>query len=484
MATSNTIYIIDNTDGTLSFAIQPRTIDGANGVQRNTDLTLYGNAAPSWGERFNENFMKLAENFAGPAKAGSGNTPQDEVDYGAIGRGVNSPVTGQLWYNKDTDNLYVYTTSNNFKLANNVATTQPANPTTGDLWYDNPSLKIWNGGSWVASSVDPFLPLEGGTLSGPLILHSTSPASSLEAAAKGYVDDNFVPLVGDVFKYGQLSIAHTTGEFGEGNTLNLFTLDPGANNGPVLHMRMYEDFFVEKTPGAAVYQPMIEMHTPNNEPSYAGAGFQPYTRLVTRPGAAWAIELDDDAGWGGAPGANTNSSLIVYQTDYLGLAGTMFFNGCPDRPNNKGLIVCPNAEIADIGAGGGYDKALATAEYVRYENALAKVHWVYQTVETFGALANTGGNWQAYPMAVHGVPSTATSILMEFEWDTAGALSQLDYRSGSTWKCVHQTTSGGITVQTMNEKHFPISNGIVEFKIDVGQEFSGGIIIRIKGWIG
>lgn len=102
------IYIVDSTDNSTNIAIQPRTIDGAGGVQANTDLTLYGNATPEWGERFNENFYRVLENFACAEKAGSPGVPQDENDIGITGFGINRPVQGQLWFNKTNDQMYVY----------------------------------------------------------------------------------------------------------------------------------------------------------------------------------------------------------------------------------------------------------------------------------------------------------------------------------------------------------------------------------------
>ncbi len=106
-----TIYTVDSTDGSATLIIQPRTINGTGGVLRKTDLTLYGNASPNWGERFNENFYRLIENFAvadktDPAVSGE---PKNESDLGIIGYGINAPIQGQLWYNKSDDRLYLQT---------------------------------------------------------------------------------------------------------------------------------------------------------------------------------------------------------------------------------------------------------------------------------------------------------------------------------------------------------------------------------------
>lgn len=110
-----TIYIIDNTAGDENdqFSIQPRTFNGPGGIQTSTDLTLYGNGAPDWGERFNENFYRLLENFACPEKIGvSPPEPQTEApaELGS-GYGINNPIRGQLWYNTTDQSMYVYTGS-------------------------------------------------------------------------------------------------------------------------------------------------------------------------------------------------------------------------------------------------------------------------------------------------------------------------------------------------------------------------------------
>lgn len=137
-----TVYFINSTDGDAqkSFSIQPRTFDGYNGIQQHTDLTLYGNAALTWGERFNENFYKLLENFSCAAKeSGDYNPytglpdydpnsdpilPKDsndlgvETGFGALSEfGINNPVQGQLWFNTTASKLYVCS-----EVVNGIAT--------------------------------------------------------------------------------------------------------------------------------------------------------------------------------------------------------------------------------------------------------------------------------------------------------------------------------------------------------------------------
>jgi hypothetical protein len=90
---------VKSTDGTLTINLQPRTVDGPGASQQHSDLHLYGNAAPQWGEKFNQNFLRLLENFACPDN-GSG-APAD----------VQVPVRGQLWFNTTINTMFVYTGS-------------------------------------------------------------------------------------------------------------------------------------------------------------------------------------------------------------------------------------------------------------------------------------------------------------------------------------------------------------------------------------
>lgn len=61
-----------------------------------------------------------------------------------------------------------------------VGPNPPGSPNTGDLWFNDSTgiLNVWNGTAWVPTYVDndPYLPLAGGTLTGPLVLSGNATA--------------------------------------------------------------------------------------------------------------------------------------------------------------------------------------------------------------------------------------------------------------------------------------------------------------------
>lgn len=113
-------YKINKTDGTLLAEIVDSSVD-----QVTTDLTLIGKNVAGYGEFFNENLVRLLENFA--------NTSEP-----------NSPITGQIWFDTATNRLKVYD-GNGFRIGSGpiVQGTAPRNVVQGDMWIDSLENRLY-----------------------------------------------------------------------------------------------------------------------------------------------------------------------------------------------------------------------------------------------------------------------------------------------------------------------------------------------------
>jgi len=134
-------YIINKTNGAQITIVQDGTIDNT------TDLTLVGKNYAGYGEAFNENFIKLLENFSNPTQP-------------------SKPLAGQIWYDSGKKKLRVYD-GTKFKTIGMIesGTAYPLTPLVGDLWYSQTDLKLkaWNGSRW--DSVGPATVAGGGLAS-------------------------------------------------------------------------------------------------------------------------------------------------------------------------------------------------------------------------------------------------------------------------------------------------------------------------------
>ena len=120
-------YKINNTFGTLLVTLPDGTIDTTT-----TDLALFGKSYAGFGEKLNENLVKLLENF--------NNTSAP-----------NNKIQGQLWFDQTNKQINVYD-GTKFKPVGSPSpsTSQPANAVLGDEWFDTNANQfyIYNGADW------------------------------------------------------------------------------------------------------------------------------------------------------------------------------------------------------------------------------------------------------------------------------------------------------------------------------------------------
>lgn len=122
-------YTLKLTNGTILLNLSDQKTD-----QLTTSLTLIGKNVPAYGTYFNENFIKLLENFASPT--------------------APSPALyGQLWYNSAQGRMYYYNNNNQFRPVGSpiVSPTQPTGSVPGDLWLDsaNKQLTVFDGTDFI-----------------------------------------------------------------------------------------------------------------------------------------------------------------------------------------------------------------------------------------------------------------------------------------------------------------------------------------------
>ena len=113
-------YKINKTNGALLVELTDGIIDITS-----TDITLVGRNYKGFGEAFNENFVKIIENFAATSAP-------------------SNPLTGQLWFDTSENRLKIYD-GVSFKTSGSpaVSATQPNNLVAGDLWIDNEENKLY-----------------------------------------------------------------------------------------------------------------------------------------------------------------------------------------------------------------------------------------------------------------------------------------------------------------------------------------------------
>ena len=113
-------YQINKTDGTIVSTVADGQVD-----QLSTDITLIGKNYSGFGEYFNENLVKMLENFASTTRP-------------------IHPIRGQIWYDTADLKLKVYSGTEFLPVSSaTIANSQPATLGVGDLWFNDVDRQLY-----------------------------------------------------------------------------------------------------------------------------------------------------------------------------------------------------------------------------------------------------------------------------------------------------------------------------------------------------
>jgi len=112
-------YKLNKTDGELLIELADGQLDVTT-----TDITLIGRNYKGFGEAFNENLVKMLENFA------STGAP-------------SNPLIGQLWYDTSDQRLKLYDGTTFRTSGGPIVSSSRPNMVAGDIWIDNLNNKMY-----------------------------------------------------------------------------------------------------------------------------------------------------------------------------------------------------------------------------------------------------------------------------------------------------------------------------------------------------
>jgi len=116
-----------NYNGTLLTTIPDGSIDST------TSLNMPGRGYLNYGEAVNQDMLWIMQNFANSSAPAN-------------------PVTGQIWYNTTYSSINIYDGTNWLSAGGAViASTAPTGQSVGTLWFDNinQQLNVWSGTAWL-----------------------------------------------------------------------------------------------------------------------------------------------------------------------------------------------------------------------------------------------------------------------------------------------------------------------------------------------
>jgi len=167
-------YVITTTSGNVLLTLQDGTTDTSTG------MVLIGKNYTGYGLLQNDNFVRLAENFASTI-------PPNQ----SVGTAV---LTGTQWYDTANRLIKVYDGTNFNPVSGRIAANaSPTARNVGDQWWDTGNLQLnsWNGSSW--QLVGPSY-TAGQGLSGQSVANVADIGSVNRTILKDYVSGNLVSI--------------------------------------------------------------------------------------------------------------------------------------------------------------------------------------------------------------------------------------------------------------------------------------------------
>jgi hypothetical protein len=185
-------YKINKTDGNVLAEIPDGQFDTGS-----SSLTLIGKNVTNFGQVFNENLVKLLENFS------SSTEPEH-------------PIKGQLWYNTSTGRVNVYD-GNVFRASGGplVSSIRPLNLVPGDLWINNETNQLWFYDGVDLTLAGPVYSAQQKT-SGFLIDNIIDTNNRLKVVAKLFVNGVLLGIFSNSAFTPALAIEGFTGNIGVG----------------------------------------------------------------------------------------------------------------------------------------------------------------------------------------------------------------------------------------------------------------------------
>ena len=170
-------YLINRTNGSKITTVQDGTIDTSS-----LDITLVGKNFTGYGEVFNENFVKMLENFSSnlrPVK----------------------PLSGQLWYDSGTRTLKLYTGIGTQPWKSlgllETSTSKPVGNNAGDLWFNPTEGRLYAysgvGSNWVMVGPLSSRSGESGALDYTVLKEGTGTSIVVKLAVDGRQPAIFSP---------------------------------------------------------------------------------------------------------------------------------------------------------------------------------------------------------------------------------------------------------------------------------------------------